>query len=138
MAQAQKKENYTPEMTAQIVSDYQAGTSVDDIAVAVGKSVRSVRSKLVREGVYVAKEKVTTRKVEGPTKKEILRALEATGFEGKGFEVCYQRGIDSPHGHGCQLGRTSCGKRELRLPFFVPVPNRQVESRFLSLYASRK
>ena len=86
MAQAEKKVNYTPEMTAQIVSDYQAGTSVDDIAVAVGKSVRSVRSKLVREGVYVAKEKTTTRKVEGPTKKEILRDLEATGFEVKGFE----------------------------------------------------
>ena len=86
MAQAEKKVNYTPEMTAQIVSDYQAGTSVDDIAVAVGKSVRAVRSKLVREGVYVAKEKVTTRKVAGPSKKEILRDIEATGFEVKGFE----------------------------------------------------
>ena len=86
MAQAEKKVNSTPEMTAQIVSDYQAGTSVDDIAVAVGKSVRSVRSKLVREGVYVAKVKTTTRKVEGPTKKEILRDLEATAFEVKGIE----------------------------------------------------
>ena len=73
MAQAEKKVNYTPEMTAQIVSDYQAGTSVDDIAVAVGKSVRSVRSKLVREGGYVAKEKVTTR--EGATKEALTRLM---------------------------------------------------------------
>ena len=81
-----KKVNYSPELTAQIVSDYQAGTSVDDIAVAVGKSTRSVRSKLVREGVYVAKEKVATRKVEGPSKKEILRDLDATGFDTAGFQ----------------------------------------------------
>ena len=81
-----KKVNYSPELTAQIVSDYQAGTSVVDIAFAVGKSTRSIRSKLVREGVYVAKEKVATRKVEGPTKKEILRDLDATGFDVKGFE----------------------------------------------------
>ena len=86
MAQAEKKVNYTPEMTAQIVSDYQAGTSVDDIAVAVGKSVRSVRSKLVREGVYVAKEKVATRVNVGPTKKDLLRSLEASGFDTKGFD----------------------------------------------------
>ena len=81
-----QKVNYTPEMTAGIVSAYQAGTDVAEIADTVGKSVRSVRSKLVREGVYVAKPKKTARKVEGPTKKEILRDLEGTGFDVKGFE----------------------------------------------------
>lgn len=85
MAEANKV-NYTPELTGQIVSAYQAGTAVEEIAETIGKSVRSVRSKLVREGVYVAKEKVATRKVEGPTKKEILRDLDATGFDVKGFE----------------------------------------------------
>ena len=65
-----KNVNYTPEMTAQIVSDYEAGVSVDEIAEAINKSVRSVRSKLVREGVYVAKPKATTRKSDEPTKKE--------------------------------------------------------------------
>ena len=59
-------------MTAQIVSDYEAGVSVDEIAEAVNKSVRSVRSKLVREGVYIAKPKTTTRKSDEPTKKELL------------------------------------------------------------------
>ena len=85
MAEATKV-NYSPELTGQIVSAYQAGTAVEEIAETIGKSVRSVRSKLVREGVYVAKEKVATRKVEGPTKKEILRDLDATGFDVKGFE----------------------------------------------------
>ena len=85
MAEA-RKINYSPELTGQIVSAYQAGTAVEEIAETIGKSVRSVRSKLVREGVYVAKQKVATRKVEGPTKKEILRDLDATGFDTKGFE----------------------------------------------------
>ena len=81
-----KKVNYTPEVTAEIVSAYQAGVVVEEIAESIGKSVRSVRSKLVREGVYVAKEKVATRKVEGPTKKELLIDIDATGFDTKGFE----------------------------------------------------
>ena len=85
MAEA-RKVNYTPELTGQIVSAYQAGTAVEEIAETIGKSVRSVRSKLVREGVYVAKEKVATRKVEGPTKKELLIDIDATGFDTKGFE----------------------------------------------------
>ena len=85
MAEASKVTS-SPELTGQIVSAYQAGTAVEEIAETIGKSVRSVRSKLVREGVYVAKEKVATRKVEGPTKKEILRDLDAIGFDSKGFE----------------------------------------------------
>ena len=85
MEQANKV-NYTPELTGQIVSAYQAGTAVEEIAETIGKSVRSVRSKLVREGVYVAKEKPATRKVEGPTKKELLIDIDATGFDTKGFE----------------------------------------------------
>ena len=85
MAEASKI-NYSPELTGQIVSAYQAGTAVEEIAETIGKSVRSVRSKLVREGVYVAKEKVATRKVEGPTKKELLIDIDATGFDVKGFE----------------------------------------------------
>ena len=69
--------NYSPELTAKIVDQYQAGVSVDDIAASIEKSVRSVRSKLVREGVYVAQPKATTRKSDEPTKKELLNELEA-------------------------------------------------------------
>ena len=82
----QSKVNYTPEMTQLIVEDYNSGVSVEDIAAKVVKSVRSVRSKLVREGVYVAKPKVVSRKVEGPTKKELLVELSATGYDVSGLE----------------------------------------------------
>lgn len=72
-----KAVNYTPELTAQIVDQYQGGISVEDIAASIEKSVRSVRSKLVREGVYVAQPKATARKSDEPTKKELLNDLEA-------------------------------------------------------------
>ena len=72
-----KAVNYTPELTAQIVDQYQGGISVEDIAASIEKSVRSVRSKLVREGVYVSQPKVSTRKSDEPTKKELLNELEA-------------------------------------------------------------
>ena len=81
-----QKVNYTPEMTAQIVNAYSAGTEIAEIANSVGKSVRSIRSKLVREGVYKAAPKKVGRKVEGPTKKELLREIESTGFEVTGLE----------------------------------------------------
>ena len=47
--------NYTPEQTAKLVADYQAGATVESIAEALGKTVRSVTAKLSREKVYVAK-----------------------------------------------------------------------------------
>jgi len=86
--------NYSAEMTAQIISDYQNGTSVEDIANAIDKSVRSVRSKLVREGVYVAQPKAKANKVQGPTKKELLRDLESTGFDVAGFEGATKEAIN--------------------------------------------
>ena len=73
---AKKAPNYSPELTDAIVADYQAGTPVEDIADAIGKSVRSVRSKLVREGVYVAAEKPKAKRDNGPSKKELLARLE--------------------------------------------------------------
>ena len=74
---AKKAPNYSPELTDAIVADYQAGKPVEDIADAIGKSVRSVRSKLVREGVYVAQEKPQgSKRDNGPSKKELLGKLE--------------------------------------------------------------
>ncbi len=72
-----KNVNYTAALTATIIEDYQNGVTVDDIAASIEKSVRSVRSKLVREGVYIAAPKTTTRKADEPTKKELLIQLEA-------------------------------------------------------------
>lgn len=82
------KVNYSEELTASIVQRYTTGESVEDIAESIGKAVRSVRSKLVREGVYVAVEKPkAATKDDGPTKKELLRELEslAPQFPIEGF-----------------------------------------------------
>ena len=69
--------NYSVEMTDKIISDYQNGTEISEIADAIGKSVRSVRSKLVREKVYIPQEKTSrSKKVQEPTKKELLNVLE--------------------------------------------------------------
>ena len=97
-----QKVNYTPEMTTQIVDAYSSGMAITEIADRVGKSARSVRSKLVREGVYVAQPKKVTRKVEGPTKKEILRDLEGTGFDVKGFEGATKEALTRLLGMGGQ------------------------------------
>ena len=72
-----KAPNYTPEQTAMMVEQYKSGTTVEQLAETLGKTVRSVRSKLVREGVYVAQEKAKARKETGATKKEILKELES-------------------------------------------------------------
>lgn len=84
---ANKAVNYTEELTAKVISDYQEGVDLDTIADTIGKSVRSVRSKLVREGVYVPKPKSASAKTsDGPTKKELLNKLESIApFEINGF-----------------------------------------------------
>ena len=70
------KVNYSEAQTAQLIADYQAGQTVEAIAEAMGKAVRSVRAKLVREGVYIAPEKgAKSKREEGPTKKEMLIQL---------------------------------------------------------------
>ena len=83
---AKKAVNYTDELTAKVISDYQEGVDLDIIADEIGKSVRSVRSKLVREGVYIAKPKTASAKRDEPTKKELLNQLESIApFEVNGF-----------------------------------------------------
>ena len=75
-----KPQNYTAEQTAQIVQAYQAGETVEAIATAVGKSVRSIVAKLSREGVYVAKAKQAG--AARVTKAELVaRIAMATGAE---------------------------------------------------------
>ena len=67
---AEKAVNYTPEQTAKIIADYQAGVAVEQIAQAMGKTVRSIVAKLSREKVYVAKQYVT-KNGEKPVKKDV-------------------------------------------------------------------
>lgn len=82
-----KTANYTPEMVEQLLTMYEelGNDGIEQIAETLSKPVRSVRSKLVKEGVYVASPK-TVSKVNGPSKKELLRDIEALGFEVEGFE----------------------------------------------------
>lgn len=91
------KANYTDEMVATITTQYQAGVDIELIAEAVGRSVRSVRSKLVREQVYVAPDKpVAKPRDEGPTKKEMLRELEEIAeFSTAGLEGATKAAIQA-------------------------------------------
>jgi len=58
-----KEPNYSKELTAKVVTDYQAAEDSDEarqaaleaISAETGKTVKSLRAKLVREKVYVAK-----------------------------------------------------------------------------------
>lgn len=52
---ATKTVNYTPEQTAALVEQYINGATVEDLAEAFGKSLRSITAKLSREKVYKAK-----------------------------------------------------------------------------------
>ena len=90
-----KAVNYTPELTATIIEQYQDGVDVADIAASIDKSVRSVRSKLVREGVYVASAKPAAKKVMGPPKKELLIELEEIApFSVDGFMAATKEAIN--------------------------------------------
>jgi hypothetical protein len=76
MQMATKQPNYTETQVAELIERYQAGDSVETLAEHFSKTARSIIAKLVREGVYVAAEKPKARKVEGPSKKELLNHLE--------------------------------------------------------------
>ena len=63
--------NYTVEQTETLKEDYLSGVSVETIANAMGKSVRSVVAKLSREGVYTPKAYVG-KSGEKPVKKDTV------------------------------------------------------------------
>ena len=98
---ANAKVNYTEAQVEQMIADYQAGASVEAIAESMGQALRSVRSKLVREGVYVAAEKPKgAKREEGPTKKELMRDLEALApFEVEGFMNATKEAIQALINH---------------------------------------
>jgi len=52
----EKAVNYTPEQTQTLVAQYQQGIAIEQLAMQLGKSVRSVVAKLSREGVYQKKQ----------------------------------------------------------------------------------
>lgn len=84
-----KTVNYTQEDTNKLIALYDelGNDKMDEIAKEMGKSIPSVRSKLVREGVYVPQDKtVKAKKIDGPSKKDLLAELRAlTGGEHDGL-----------------------------------------------------
>jgi hypothetical protein len=79
-----KNQNYTAEQTQMLVDQYKAGTPIEQIAVTLGKSTRSIVAKLSREGVYVAKNKLTQPRVR---KSDLVeRIASAVGVPSELFE----------------------------------------------------
>ena len=64
------EKTYTDEQTTLLVEQYKAGETVEELALQLGKSVRSVVAKLAREGVY--QKKATTAQKQTSTKKDEL------------------------------------------------------------------
>jgi hypothetical protein len=100
MADAKTKTtNYTSEMVDRMVAMYEqlGNEGLDAIAEALGRPVRSVRSKLVREGIYIAAPvKSKAKREEGPTKKDMLNELEAlVSFDVNGLTGATKEAIAS-------------------------------------------
>lgn len=94
-----KTVNYTDAQLDTLRSMYAelGNEGMEQIASALGKSERSVRSKLVREGVYVAAPKTTAvRKDMGPSKKDLLNQLESiVGFDVTPLQGATKEGLQS-------------------------------------------
>jgi hypothetical protein len=97
-----KAPNYSPEELEQLKDWYnQTGKNLttEQFEDAVkenfpGRTVRSVRSKLVREGDYIVPEKEKKEKRNGPTKKELLKQLcDLTGLSHKGLDPATKESI---------------------------------------------
>ena len=81
------KINYTPETLNTIKSMYEqlGNEGLEKIALAVDKPITSIRSKLVKEGLYKKADK-PTKTLKELSKKEICRELELKGIPSKGLE----------------------------------------------------
>lgn len=76
---SEKTVNYTAEQEADLAARYQAGETVEALAEAFGKGVRSVIAKLSRLGVYKAKAKAHSERV---TKADLVaQAANLAGVE---------------------------------------------------------
>jgi hypothetical protein len=100
MADAKTKTvNYTDEMVERMIARYQelGNDGMETLAEEMNRSVRSVRSKLVREGVYIATLKAPAApKDTGPSKKELLNQLEdVVGFDVTPLQGATKEGIQA-------------------------------------------
>lgn len=87
---------YTEEETQRLLYLYSANKDIENIAQQLNRPVRSIRSKLVKEGVYINSGKPSYIKKKHNTKKELLNELEklvefdTTGFSGATKEALEQ------------------------------------------------
>lgn len=76
--------SYTPEQTTQVIAAYTRGEAIEAIALSMGKTVKSVVAKLVREKVYVAKAPAKSARV---TKAQLISAIAVKfGVEAESLE----------------------------------------------------
>ena len=93
--------NYTEAQVAELVDAYEAEPGqavVEAFAEKFGKSVASIRSKLVREGVYQKEAHVKTVSYadQGPTKAEVLAELaNVTPFDADGLKGATKNALRS-------------------------------------------
>ena len=87
--------NYTPNITSMMVKKYcdtPTRETVEALATELGKSVRSIRGKLSKEGVYRRQVYTTKQGLPPITKLEIVANIAVTlGFEGDdllGLDKC--------------------------------------------------
>ena len=78
-----KAPNYTPELVAKIVADYDGGKGMTVAAIAAkyDRAPKSIQGKLVYEKVYVVQDKpVKTFADQGPAKKVLIEKLRELGL----------------------------------------------------------
>lgn len=80
--------NYTEEEFDQLKVLYAKHKTegLEQIAEIMNRPVRSIRAKLVKEGLYVGIDPTTKHKKNGPSKKELLRDFETLGIDPTGLE----------------------------------------------------
>jgi len=81
MTKSTKVLAYSADLVASIVSQYESGVALETIAKDAGKTVPMIRSKLVSEGVYVAKARVSKATGTVPVRKLALAQAIAAKVE---------------------------------------------------------
>ena len=91
------REGYSEQERETVLSMYDeiGNEGLKDIAEAVGKSINSVRAKLVKEKAYNAPEKKPNQRKNGPSKKEIIRELGELGLSPDGLEGTTKLGLNN-------------------------------------------
>lgn len=87
--------NYTSEQTQELVTRYQSGETVEQIAEILGKSVRSVVAKLSREGVYKPKTKAGVRTTKAMVIEGLAVELGVARETIAGLEKCDKITLDA-------------------------------------------